>query len=894
MYRKGQGYLYIGTREGLIIYDGLNFENVTRAKNTSSWITHLYDDGKHFWVGFHDGAICTLKGKELIPWEIEEGWPGAPITSIIKGTDEVLWISTYGEGLYGYYNERLFNINTDDGLKSNDIYDMVIDEESHVYIATDFGVFMCSFEDQKKIIQPLHGDNSLNREVIYQMRYNSVRNSILCLAHSGIVYEINVTDYETRVISEPNLNIDLIENRSGQLWALSSDSQEICMISADSVPIQKANIAGLEEKPEITHMMYDNENILWLICKNNGLISADGRFKLFSNGIPDAQAIIRIEDIIFCGNDQGLFRLYPDQKPEVLINKINVLTLFHEKSRNELWIGTFGHGIFIYNINSGRVSHYDEGDGLINNNVFSIVQFLDDIWISGLAGIQRWTTDKNIVSFWNKATGLSSDYNYVLFPDNQGRLWVGSDGAGINYFDKDLQIFKIGKDETITSFAEDGAGNIWYCAVDTGTGYIKNHKMIPFDTRKGLTESHISGVMSDFEGQILVFHHTGIDQINYQSHMVKVLGDHIGVRKWNQNINAFHKYLPPFIYLTHHDDWIEFTPQENNAFSPLLVIKNAFCGNSQLEDSSLHNLKHYDNDFVIEYSGIHFANPNHVQYRYKLIPLDNDWRYTKDKKLYYKNLSPGTYHFSIQSGHNITFDPSKTVQYSFTIRKPFWNTIPFFILVLTVLSISIYYYVHSKSRKDKYIKQIQTDQIKNQLDILKSQINPHFLFNSFNTLISTIERDPHKAVIFVEKLSDFYRNILLYRDQDTIDLEEEMNILQDYIFLLHQRFKDNISIVIDLKDVPKTKVIPMTLQLLLENAVKHNIISTRYPLKIRIYVEGHYIVMNNRLHLKKNKEKSTQFGLHSLKKRYENLCRRTIIVEETDDYFTVKIPFIEA
>lgn len=188
---------------------------------------------------------------------------------------------------------------------------------------------------------------------------------------------------------------------------------------------------------------------------------------------------------------------------------------------------------------------------------------------------------------------------------------------------------------------------------------------------------------------------------------------------------------------------------------------------------------------------------------------------------------------------------------------------------------------------------INSAKIESQYEALKSQINPHFLFNSFNTLIGTIEDDPKAAIRYVEKLSDFYRSILKYRTKNLIPLLEELALVENYVLLLRERFGAGIEL--DIEIVQSDYLIaPLSLQMLVENAVKHNVISSDQPLKIEIALKNmEYILVRNNLQVKEQLEPTTRYGLNNLKSRYRLLTGLPVIINETKDIFEVLIPIIK-
>ncbi len=190
---------------------------------------------------------------------------------------------------------------------------------------------------------------------------------------------------------------------------------------------------------------------------------------------------------------------------------------------------------------------------------------------------------------------------------------------------------------------------------------------------------------------------------------------------------------------------------------------------------------------------------------------------------------------------------------------------------------------------------LQEENIISQFETLKSQVNPHFLFNSLNVLSSLIYIDQDRAAKFVRQLSKVYRYVLDHKDVDTITLAEELPFIESYIYLLKTRFDQNLKVELDIpQSVRHRKVAPMVLQLLVENAIKHNVISKSKPLKVVLSVsEEGFLTVRNNLQLKSSTERSSQIGLANIRKRYDYLSGKKIEIENDHDYFTVKIPLLD-
>ena len=187
--------------------------------------------------------------------------------------------------------------------------------------------------------------------------------------------------------------------------------------------------------------------------------------------------------------------------------------------------------------------------------------------------------------------------------------------------------------------------------------------------------------------------------------------------------------------------------------------------------------------------------------------------------------------------------------------------------------------------------------IQSQWEGLRNQVNPHFLFNSMNTLMNIIGTDQDLAKRFLIKLSKVYRYILESREDPLIPMKEELEFIYSYVFLQQERFKGNLKVQIDIsREWIDHYIVPLSLQVLFENAIKHNVISSRRPLQIQVSVnsDGTCLEVRNNLQRKSQVIHSTKVGLENLQKRYELLTGKDIEVLETETFFAVSIPLIPA
>ena len=207
---------------------------------------------------------------------------------------------------------------------------------------------------------------------------------------------------------------------------------------------------------------------------------------------------------------------------------------------------------------------------------------------------------------------------------------------------------------------------------------------------------------------------------------------------------------------------------------------------------------------------------------------------------------------------------------------------------------AIMYYFREYKTKGMEAEELKRISAQAELQLVKSQVNPHFLFNNLNVLSALVMKNNDEANRFIEAFSKVYRYILNNHDKELVDIETELEYTQPYIFLLQKRFPEGLVIKMNIpEDYYKFYVIPASMQMLIENAIKHNSISRTKPLHIDVHVNGNNtIVVTNNLQVRQPVEQSTAIGLNNIIKRYMLVSGREVIVDKGPDAFTVTIPLL--
>ncbi len=247
-------------------------------------------------------------------------------------------------------------------------------------------------------------------------------------------------------------------------------------------------------------------------------------------------------------------------------------------------------------------------------------------------------------------------------------------------------------------------------------------------------------------------------------------------------------------------------------------------------------------------------------------------------------ISLGVYLYYLAKGLNT----SNFLLHLFTIELS--SAIKQFVVWILLASAFFFYTIWRKAIVRE--QQLREENLKYKYRNLKSQVNPHFLFNSLNTLSEMVYGDAKKADNYIQRLSAIYRYILDNEETDLLPLKEELDFVEQYFSLQKERDNGKIALKIDIQNTDRYKIIPVSLQLLVENALKHNAISMEKPLDINIYDNDGYVIVSNNLQRKSIIENSTHTGLSNLRERVKLIMGKEIIVVEENRRFNVKLPVI--
>ncbi len=592
-------------------------------------------------------------------------------------------------------------------------------------------------------------------------------------------------------------------------------------------------------------------------------------------------SILKVKDQLFVGTDNGFYSFNAIKKKfleiklpiEVTKNSLEIIDII-QQDEGVIWLSSGKKYVICMDLTVKKTSTFDisklieiKGEGDCEPNVF--VDKNHEIWVS--------TNWGNLLKFSKKTqkfmplkslenNGFESNF-YKPIVDKNNDFWIPSLHNGMVKYEPKHNKFKLfseseGLASDLVRYANmDNLGQIWVA------GYNKF--------------SVINTLNMSFQNFNLPINETNYD---YETNIFSLKNGHM--------VSIMKGTL------------VEFLPEnfQNNLLENKPLINSLTFGNNKqfiTSDNAEVNLGVEDNNFSIQFGFLPLPQNNKHQFSYKLEGFNKDW-VNNGTEVFAKfaNLSGGDYIFKVKtfSGNS----ESKIAQISIHIAIIFYKTWWFLTLLGIFLASLVYAFVRYRANQRKKIHHLQLQSTKLEKDKTEIQyqnlinhLNPHFLFNSLTLLNGLILSEPDIASDFLQKLSKIYRYILQNKDTEIVSLDQELGFVKNYIDLQKSRFEDGLQVNIAIDDDDLSSgIVPVTLQNLFENAIKHNTVEEDKPLIIDVFVEDEYLIVKNNLQKKKFVETSNKQGLDSLKSLYKYLTTSPLETIETEAEFVVRVPLL--
>ena len=924
LFKTDKGYIYTGTTNGLYKFDGERFSKIYfDNKDYNDTVSAIFQDNTRIiWVGFESGRIAHIINNKLVYFNPEEGTPQKRITGFLQDKENNIWFATAGEGLYYIRNKKIYLLNEAEGMSDLNVSAIALTKGNDVLAGNDQGINICSISSNKKTIVVIGPGQGLPDYIVTSivpagndMFWVGMQDKGFCL-YNHLTREIKATA-AIKGWSYGQVNSMIVDDNT--LW-IATQSHGLLKYN-----IRNDSISTVKETGEflsIKNLLKDNQGNIWLTSPGLGLIRTSGEtLKLFPLVDPPIFEHIHTilcdkEASIWVNDEDNRIVKYSLKNGSYQPHKITLkgltektdITATHLDKYGNIWIGTMGKGIYILNPENEKYRVFAENKVFTDAVILSISGHGDCIFASSLQGAmiielaeenKDITTSYKFKNYDNSSTG--TNYIYSIFQDSKKRIWFATDGRGLSMMDNNGFTYYNDKkkinDDHIYSITEDKKGNIWFSTASAGIYKFDGKNFTNYLEKDGLSDLIVSALKTDAAGNIIIVHQKGLDILDPVTGSITYVNSNQGIGIINaEDLGAITLDTAGNVMVSTINGILAYHHPKNSLQKSTTIIESVQLFLQDIDETKGNIFNHAENSFTFNYTGLYYSNPEQIYYQYKLEGFDSSWILTKDKSKTFPNLQPGEYTFRIQSALNKNFRNADEASYYFVIKKAFYKTYWFIGLCLFVLAVLLYWYIKSREKSLKRLEYMRQEKIQFQFEVLRNQVNPHFLFNSFNTLISTIEDDPAAAVDYVEQLSEFFRNIVYYRDKDIITLEEEITVLKTYFYIQQKRYGDNLKLNINIPEEGKKQsfIPPLTLQLLLENAIKHNAVSKEKILEIDLFTEnGNRLILKNNINPKLTREAGVGMGLQNIINRYKLLSKEAVIVKSDAGHFSVSLPTLK-
>jgi ligand-binding sensor domain-containing protein len=906
------GFMWFGTRDGLNKYDGYKFtvyrHNATDPSSLSDGgvYTLFEDSGGNLWVGTHTGGLNRFDREtgRFIRYGFSSGESIGQISSICDDIQGNIWFTTSPPitRLYKllFPSGTIVNYEHSDddpwSINSPLINYVCRDSTGKMWVTTHLGFNQYDYQRDGFIN---HQNNPAYRHRLgssNSLRANKNNSFWICDTTDRVVYVSYTGNGFTYKTIFPNTASRLpgnngrciLPDRSGSIW-FATVGNGIARIDTvlgqyTSLPQQENAYYNIPSK-RIFDLYEDRSQNIW-VCTDAGIGKLSRQTQYFhhfddQSGLShrDVRSITRdYRGALLVGTagggldrilDNSLQQITPIAPYTQSFRARTINTIYSDK-RHTLWLGTntglytMGQGAGRYHlspmglygqriwsmledsngnfwvgtlhgglicINRGKVVYYlrrkDNLNPYAHTSVFSLLETPDGIlWIGTNDGLYKFNTHTSEWKHWlykaDNAPGLTNNDVWCIHESRDGTIWLGTSGGGLNALNPRTGSF--------THFTEDD----------------------------GLPSNIICAILEDDHQNLWVSTNKGLARFNIRSKNITSFGIGDGLFISEFHFKTCFRDTDGTMYFGGVGGYIHFHPDSisNNsnapqmAFTSFKVFDRELATDTAIAYKREIKLDHTSNYFTVEFTALDFSNPVKNHYRYRLMEFDDHWRETDGSRPYasYTNIPPGEYVLWVQGSNSDGVWNSAGVSLFIVVQPAWWQTWWFrvaaaFGVVVLVVSFTWWRYRSLKQRNE-----VERRLVESQLQALRSQMNPHFIFNSLNSILHFITtNDPETAHVYLSKFSKLIRAILEDSRSEFISLEEEVRVLGLYLELEALRFDNQFSyeIIVDPDiDLQTQQIPPMLLQPHVENAIKHGLIHTVPDgrLEISIRRQGDIIV----------------------------------------------------
>lgn len=860
-----QGYIYLGTQNGLVKFDGFNFEKINNSGAKASDVTNLQQDSKgNIWFSNFNHELFKMSPDKTVHKikEVNESNFNSTGAFYLDQKDN-LWFNSIDNIMFlkngsqpqlqNILNQKQSYINNFGTFNNKGIFFSALD--AFVYTFDNYPNIKENFilKTVPKIILK-HPDlivDTANNFVI------SLKNKLIDLPKGMFILHLENYLKQGYYLN----NFGMLPNKT--IWIATSNG----VLFFDS----KGNILNngnyYVEGNNASFVLQDSKGNFWFSTLDNGIFMVSNfiirnyTFYKENKNINGTTYLRVIKDKLYVGTQNGEIIIYNknNERSKLNTNIDRSIYLINEiEGKEEALVNTTfinlvtGNSKYISWLGSPKGIEFINGRVIVANNNglmdLDLSAFYDNkICINNeyiLEEINELGKKINTSKYTPNSKILFKGRSSKLFKDHKNRIWCSSTAGIICVNGNTIQKFTISlfPSAVATDFAEDEQGNIYFFVSNVGL-YKWNGNTLS----KYLTENN--GLLSNSANRLLYANKRlwigtaqGLNAINLSTNKIETYRISDGLLS---NVIVDLAYFNHRIWLATYkglctvpEDYVS-----QNLAAPQLYLNNIKINGKEINLNQFNKnnvLKFSENNVEFNFSGINYQSREFLTYKYRLIGLSENWVTLsgRNNKVTFQGLSPGTYLFELKAFNDKGLASNNIIKIGFSIKKPWWSTWWFWTIAVLVLGfLSFYLYRVSVIEKQKQEK-IQDELRISQLASLKAQMNPHFMFNALNSIQDFIlTNDKKSANIYLGKFSDLMRLILDMSNQSHVTLANELKALNLYLELESVRFENTLEYKLTIApdiDITDWQLPSMIIQPFVENAFKHGLLHIRNNRKLEI------------------------------------------------------------
>lgn len=770
------GFIWFGTEDGLNRFDGYEFKvfRPSSEKNSivSKDIWSLYEDEEgNIWIGSKNGDVIKLDylTQKFSSWKIEEITRNDnSVTAIYVDGKKNVWVGTYQQGLFKFDQSGRkighwdYNPENSLSISNNFITSILEDKNGVLWISTYFGLNEFNPEKPEKGFTKYFASSySLNNNLIWELVESSFdENRIWICTAEGLNY-INTVSKKISTINIPEEKsiqfsgsvsdvVESIENNKLILYIGTYGS----LVRYDLNENKSVRFVHQKNNPksiisnQINEIIKDKSGVIWF-ASENGVSSLSIRYNFlmsfsdYNSGLPllsfnfDVKSIINYDDKnILVGTSTGLFKLNLQEMTEIEFPQFNGLNIWslYKDDNNILWVGTYGQGLYQFNIRSNTLKKITIEYPLFKTLAYNYIKDIKPdpdknlfigSWGGGLVKFIKSKGSKNIeqneLKFWrsNKDNPEAISYNDVwsIVIDKVGRIWIGTNGGGLNYFneEKNKFIYLTAKNSNgllksnsilflyqTQNKAENDKTNLWVCT-DQGliklvlknlTDFNSIEELIlssrTYTSKDGLSSEVVKSIVENGNGDIWISTSDGIFVYDDRADKFNRIPYAFERRQTDYNSGASLNFKDKVFLFGSIDGLKIFQSKQVFQFDykPAVIISDFQLFNksvSSIENSPIKSalnkngeikLSYNENVFSFQFAATDYNNPSTIKYAYMMKGFDKDWNFTENRRFVtYTNLNPGEYEFLVKATNSDGLWNDIPTAVKVIISPPWWRTV---------------------------------------------------------------------------------------------------------------------------------------------------------------------------------------------------------------------------